>query len=243
MKKTISLLATFVLLFTLASCTKPLPEVSSTVESTVTSSPVTTSGGTGVPYEESATQIGSNTTFYNEYIGIAFEVRSGWWQYERYEENFADTQGVTGNINDLYVYSNTDFMNYDYDDIYFGHFANMQFSNNKNHVSIELYALRVDGINTLNDFVDYIVDYNEAPYSDGRPGDELVGTTTATIDGRTFTACTFKVQQTSSYYYYITYMTEMNDGFYLVVRGDYWPDNAQGADEVLEFVQNGFNFI
>ena len=247
MKKILSLLAVFVLVLSLAACTKPLPEPSGGGNS----SPISTGGNESTPpppvgggntYEDNATQIGSNTTYYNDYLGLSYTVKSGWWCYDLDTDNFAGSAGQTG-YNNLYIASGTSgFWNAGYEEIFLAHFGNMQYSNNNQHVSIELYALKIEGANTLNAFANCLIEYNEAPYTDGRPGDDLVETYTATIDGRQFMACVFLKENGEYDYYYTLYITEMKDGFYLVIQGDYWPENTDGEDEVVGILNDCLQF-
>lgn len=134
MKKLSSILLSLVLLFSLTACGS-LPGVDNGDDNS------TAGTGTGSEYEDNAVQLVDNTVYYNEYIGLSYTVPSGWWSYSVRQDNFSTNKGTTDALSKLDVrYSD----GYAY--MFLGDFANLQYSSNKSHIGIALYAEQYEDI-------------------------------------------------------------------------------------------------
>ena len=180
----------------------------------------------GYEYEDEATKLTEDTTYYNEYLGLSYTLPAGWWLYTLTEDNFSATQGVTGDYSlldisrgETYTYMNLISC------------ANLQYSTKDNHVGVDLYAESVIGVDTLEGYVEDALDYLLEPYEDETY--ELISQDAFTHNGIEYTICYIYVDRESEPYEMLYAFCELENDYYLTVNLNYWIENTD-VEKILK---------
>lgn len=176
-------------------------------------------------YEANAVRIEADTTYYNDYLGVSFKLPTGWYVYEAVADNFATSEGITSDGGTLDIY-----MEEGYKQIYLGDFANLQDSRKSNHMNFELYAEQIEGITTLSDFVEDHEIYQNEAY-----GLVLTGEDSVLIGGQLFEIRSFEYDG-DVHFYYLNFICEVSEGYFLVIETSYWPENTDAPDYITNYL-------
>lgn len=88
----------------------------------------------------------------------------------------------------------------------------------------------------MDEVVDFIIEYNE------ENGQEWISTSTTTINGKTFVVSLFKIKTTHSYYYCASYLSEVDNDYYLTIDATYWNENPDGGELIEEIIASDLKF-
>jgi hypothetical protein len=121
------------------------------------------------------------------------------------------------------------------------YFGNLQYSSSDNHIGINISAEKVEGVETLEEYLDSYVDYMLEPYD----GDAytLIDEDQATIHDRLFELRIFDVAQEARPFRIISYTCEAEEGYFLSLDINYWPDNRKALENIRSLVEAGLEFI
>ena len=187
-------------------------------------------------YEKSAEKLTAESTYYNGFLGVAYTVPGGWWMYDLNTDNFGSSAAETADESMLDIHFGEG-----YDFIDMASIANLQYSQRDNHIGIYISAEKQEGIETLDDYIDGYVDYMLEPY-EGKTY-SLADEGQVQIHGRPFELRVFDVDQSERSFKIITYTCEVNEGYYLSLEANYWPDNKNAPDNIRKFIEEGLAFI
>ena len=183
--------------------------------------------------EREAMQLEDAATYENTFLGVSFTVPAGWWQYHRNAENFNDKPATTADTSTLDIR-----MDEGYRQISLGKFASLQDSTKSNHLGVAFYAERIDGLDTLDLYVEDYEDYMLEPV-DGYEDYILLDSFSEELLGRTFECRQFEIPQDGGAYNVLALMAEIENGYFLVIEADFWPENSAAVRNVLTLLEGG----
>ena len=227
MKKIISLLVALVLL---SSC-GALDTANSLADGLV--SGLRGNGGSNnssgdYDYEDDAEQLENERTFYNSYLGVSLSLPAGWWLYETYPENFGRSAETT---------SDPALMDISKDDIsYYMQLldcATLQYSTKINHLGFFFEAEKLLDASSVEDFIEYNAQYM---YNSVDGEFVLLDTSSVNIAGREFVSQTYLIPRAEDPYNELVLTCELNEGYFLVIYMDYWPENVDAEEYAIKFL-------
>lgn len=188
-------------------------------------------------YEEDARQLTEATTYYNDLLGLRYTVPSGWWLYEVNSDNFSTTQGTTGDELSLDVLRGEGLAY-----LPMISFANLQYSNRDNHISIQIDAERTDTADSLAAYAQEYTDYMLEPVEDLEDY-ELLESWEADIGGVPCWRIVFLVpQEDQADYCIMSLLFDTGTGYYLGIHANYWADNEGAVDSILQSIEGSLAF-
>lgn len=222
-----------------------MDEVRDAIDSITTDNGGSSSGSSGsedkyadyeYAYEADAEKLAADLTLYNGYLGVSYTIPGGWWIYEVNYDNFDESAGATtdpGTLDIIYGDSNSY--------ISMASFGSLQYSERDNHIGIDISADLVEGAETIDDYMADYIDFILEPY-DGITY-ELLEESDATLQGKDFYQCIFLVNQEERPYNVLTMTCEVNDGYFLTLTGNYWPENKKAVENIIQYMDNGLRFL
>jgi hypothetical protein len=213
-------------IFSFSGCTKQLQELVNQVQSGTSAGEADEDGN----IEEDAVKYSADTTYHSGYLGFSYTVPKGWWLYTLNSDNFSEDPEDSTDLATLDISYGTDH-DFDYSYMRFISFANLQFSTRDNHLGFFISAETLDGINSIGEYMDYYEEYmldldEEYPF-------ELLESAQEDLGGVRYEKRVFNVPQEEENYYYVCYTRSVKHGYFLTIRGSYWPEN-KNAEEVIK---------
>ena len=183
-------------------------------------------------YENDAQKIAEDTTYYNTFLGVTYTAPSGWWIYEINGENFSETASETANATGLDIYSQDG-----YEFIKMASIANLQFSSKSNHMGVDISAEKIEGIETIEDYMESHIEYMLEPY--GGETYSLVEVDEVDINGTLFQTSVVEVTRDDDEdYRIISFICEVNDGYFLTVSANYWVTNSKAIETATDILKD-----
>jgi hypothetical protein len=191
--------------------------------------------GADVSYEQDAVKIEADTTYHNGYLGFSYTVPKGWWLYDINTDNFSEDPDETADSVSLDI-SYTDEYNY----IGLISFANLQFSTRDNHLGFDISAESVTGVGSIGEYMKYYEEYMLEPEEDASY--TLLDSGRENIKGRVYEKRTFQVIKEEDDFNILTLTCPVNDGYYLTIMVNYWPDNSGAEDTIIRAVTKALSY-
>jgi hypothetical protein len=183
-------------------------------------------------YEDAAEQLAEDTTYHNPWLEFYFTVPAGWWKYETDANNFPEHRAPAAEQKSPDI---SDYGEYSY--MYLGRFGSMHYSSRNSHIGVTLYAERYTSTNTLDSFMTAYDEKMQARQENGITY-SLAEIARDEINGREFAIHTFTVGQADRDYQMAAYCCAMNDGYFLIMEADYWPDNSDAPGLIRALIEN-----
>ncbi len=228
MKKLLLFLVCLVLIFSGLSCSKEkLAELSQAFASAVSSE----SSDDDYNYEESALRMETAVEYTNSYLDFSFTVPQGWWLYSINDINFSENPSDTENLDMLDIsYGEDAGYHYSYLDLI--SIANLQDSSKDNHVGFDISAEMLDGINTIEEYMEYYESYILQP--DENTTYELRKRGHVPINDVRYETRTIEViRKNAPSYYWLSLTRPVGNGYFLTILTSYWPDNRNAEMTII----------
>jgi hypothetical protein len=194
-------------------------------------------GGTDVPYEQQATKNTQSTTYANSALGVSYTLPSDWWLYEANSSNFAFDAAKTVNL-DLQEVLSSDGRDF----LELISVGNYQYSNQADHIGLDLNAERVAGVTTIDGFMDYYDEFMLEPTDEYTYA--LESAEPAALGGKAFARRIYRVipvADSDGYYYILAYITPIKNDYFLTITANYWPEMANAANIVVDHLESNLN--
>ncbi len=161
-------------------------------------------------------------------------------------ENMSENTGFTDSASKLAISLGVESLasgDYNYEYMFLFDVGNLQYFSKSNQVYLLGTAEKVEGLTSLDVYADYYVEYYEIPEETDESWARIFDSMeTVTINGKTFKKLTFRVEATTPYSKAI-YITEVDNGYMLVINGNYWDANTDGVSITEEAIESGLRFI
>ena len=185
-------------------------------------------------------KLDKETRYYNDYLGFSYAVPKDWWVYHVNKDNLGESK------TDITDDGSMDILLINYDDYAFWGawlmaFGNLETTDLDAHMGFDLDARFLDGINNMSDFMKFFEDYMMSP----EYGEEcqLKDSRRITINRKPFELREFLVTSFDNPAYYIlTLCCQVNEGYFLSIKADYWALNTRAKNAVLESVRSSIEF-
>jgi len=187
-----------------------------------------------------AVKLGSDTTFYNDYLGVSYTVPKGWWLYDIDEDNFSETKG---DISDPILMGTTfdEFNGQNYSLVWLINFGNLESSSRNNHLGFTLEARSLDGLGGMANLKRHFEDYMLEPTEDEEY--TLLGSEQVTIKGKVFELSDYLVSREKDDFNIITLICEVKNGYFFIAIVDYWPENTKAKENIIESFEKAIGFF
>ena len=172
--------------------------------------------------EDTAVRIEADATYTNTYLGFSYTIPKDWWLYDRNDVNFVSNPLFTVNPEMLDISYGTD-GGFDYSYIELAYFANLRDSLLDNHISFYISAETLDGINSLEEYMEYLEEYLLRPDENFY---ELLDSGREEINGLVYEKRYCEViRESGGNYIHLTYTRPARNNYYLTIKASYWPMN------------------
>ncbi len=226
MKKLLLILVCLVLIFTGVSCKKQLEELARTIAS---AGDADESSVNESSFEESALQMKADVEYTNSYLDFSFTVPKGWWLYDVNENNFSANSALTEDVSVLDISYGED-AGYEYSFIDLVSFANLQDSWMDNHIGIDISAETLDGVNSIEGYMEYYEAYILEPDENTY---ELRNRGQMKINGLQYETRIIEViREELNNYMYFTFTRPVSNNYYVTIMTSYWLDN-RNAEKII----------
>ena len=234
MKKIISVLQIIVILLicaAFAGCNKTINDVLGAF----------TGGRSDAAEEElNAQRIEKETRYYNDYLGVSYEVPKGWWLYYLSEDNLSLSKGIISDDVSMDVDFGS-FNDYKYSTIWFMGFGNLKKSDRSNHIGFDLNARTIEGISDMTGFMKFFEAIMEEPEENEEY--HLKDSQQTIIKGKPFEMREYLVtREEYRDYYVLTLSCQLKQGYFLNIMTDYWADNTKAKKIIIESVGKAIEF-
>ena len=175
------------------------------------------------------TKTEADITYHNYFLGFSYTIPKDWWLYSLNEDNFSADPGQTANPETLDISYGIDAgMEYCY--IELADFANLRDSRMDNHIGYNISAENLDGINSIDEYMEYLESYMLQPDENTY---KLLGSDLVVINGLQYEKRNFEVIRKSNNFIYVTYTRQVNDNYYLTIKASYWPKNRNAETFIV----------
>jgi hypothetical protein len=180
--------------------------------------------------EDGAVRYGEAAVYHNSFLDFSYTVPRGWWLYSLNGDNFsADPEETQDRVNLDFRYGEDRGMKYSYLGLI--SFANLQYSPRDNHLGFDISAESLEGIENLEDYMNYFEAYMLEPDENEY---ELLESDRAQINGLSYERRVFEVIRDGGNYRYLTFTRPAANGCYLTIKVSYWPQNTGAEEETRE---------
>jgi hypothetical protein len=108
-------------------------------------------------------------------------------------------------------------------------FANLQDSTRDNHIGIDISAESLEGVNSIDEYMEYYEAYMLEPDENTY---ELIEATQMEINGQQYEALYIDVIREEDNYRYLTLTRAVNNNYFVTIMTNYWPDN-RNAEKII----------
>jgi len=169
----------------------------------------------------SAIRIDTEIILHNSYLGFSYIIPKDWWLNSVNENNFNFDPLLTINPETLDINYGTDAgMDYCFIDLI--EFANLRDSRMDNHIGFNINAETLDGINTINGYMEYLEAYMLEPDDFTY---KLLDSSRTMINGLIYEKRDFEVIREVGNFIISTYTRPVKNNYYLTIKANYWPKN------------------
>ena len=179
--------------------------------------------------EELAVRTEADITYQNSYLGFSYTIPKDWWLYSLNEDNFSPDPSYTANPETLDISYGVD-AGFDYSYIDLVDFANLRDSRRDNHIGYYISAETLDGINSLEEYMEYLEAYMLQP---DEYNYELLDSSQITINGIVYEKRDYEVIREAANFIYVTYTRPVRDNYYLTIKASYWPANRNAESFIV----------
>jgi hypothetical protein len=224
--KSLTVLILWGFIFSFSACTRQIRELVNRANLETYSE----EAGEDEEEEDRALKYEADTTYYNGWLGFSYTIPKGWWLYQLNSNNFSEDPEVSGAWDTLDINYGTD-RGFDYSYLMFVSFANLQYSFRDNHIGFFISAESLDGINTIEEYMEYYEKYILEPDSNTY---ELLESDSLKLGGVIYERRVFDViQEGGSNYHYLCITRLLKDGYFFTIRTSYWPQN-KNAERIIQ---------
>jgi len=179
-------------------------------------------------WESAAVKTEEEITYTNAYLGFSYTIPKDWWLYDINDDNFNPDPSYTASPEILDIDYGTN-LGFDYNYIDLCYFANLRDSRKDNHIGYYIYAETLDGIDTLEEYMEYLRECMLRPDKntyESDTGREMLNGTKEVINGIQYEKRFYVVvRQEASNFILVTYTRPARENYYLTIKANYWPNN------------------
>ena len=189
--------------------------------------------------EYGAVRLSRDTRYYNDYLGFSYAIPRNWWVYDINEYNLSISRGEIDDDISMDIALGK-YENYLYSNIWLMAFGNVENVAHNNHLGFGFDARLLDGINDIAGFMEYFEIFMLEPtvmeeYS-------LLDSQQINIAGKTFELREYLVTREDMYFNVITLSCQVKQGYFLNISVDFWPDNQNARQTIIDSVSRSVEF-
>ena len=223
-------LALLICAVSLAGCSKAASEIARVLSSRVSDNQ---------DEDYPAVKLDSDTTFYNDYLGVSYTIPRGWWLYDVDEDNFSENKGDTSDPI-LMGITFDEFNDQHYSMIWLINFGNLENSSRNNHLGYTLEARSLDGLSGMASLKRHFEEYMLEPTESEEY--TLLSSEQVSINGKVFELSDYLVSREQDDFNIVTMICEVKNGYFLIAIVDYWPENTKAKEMIIESVGKALGF-
>jgi len=187
-----------------------------------------------------ATRLNEDASYYNDFLGVSYTIPKAWWVYDVNKKNFSASKGgITSEVSMDIGHNNSD--DRVSSQLWLVSFANLVTSSYDNHLGFNLDARLLRGANDISGFMEYLEDFMLEPTDEERY--KLIDSQQVDINGKNFELRDYLVSRRGSTDYCIlTLSCDVKNGYFFNVYVDYWPNNRNAKQQIIDSVTKAVEF-
>jgi hypothetical protein len=186
-----------------------------------------------------AVRLAEDASYYNDFLGISYTIPKTWWLYDLNGKNFNSAKGgITSEVSMDIGRNNND--GREHSQLWLVSFGNLVTSSYDNHLGFNLDARSIKGTTDISDFMEYFEGFMMEPTDEERY--RLIDSRQVDIGGKIFELRDYHVSRRAVDYCIITLSCDVKNGYFFNVYVDYWPNNRNAKQQVIDSVTKAIKF-
>jgi len=187
-----------------------------------------------------AVRLTEDASYYNDFLGISYTIPKTWWIFDVNGRNVSASKGgITSDVSMDIGHDNSD--GRVSSQLWLLSFANLVTSSYDSHLGFNLDARSLRGTNDISSFMEYFESFMLEPTDEERY--KLIDSMQVDINGKIFELRDFLVsRRDSADYCILTLSCEVKHGYFFNVYVDYWANNRDAKQQVIDSVTKAIEF-